>query len=307
MEEAVNMHSPIGADATEPPRPSANIIPRATIEQIVAHRNKALDLHAIAYDRICAAAQAEVEANLEGQRAYDRDINSYNAGERSKEKSAPLIHANKLPKREVYLANCRKHIDVEVWAHVVKVSRLETMMDKTAKDDLRQSLQHEPPEVTVDNIRATLEQFIVDADLIFRRGIAVCFSKLDRRFKSHDGWKIGSRVILTYMFDANGYTNYNRNHEDTLTDIERVFLVLDGKKVMDYGHLVDQMRNSRSGRSGPGRASSRTNTSCCAATRTATATSGSSATTCSTRSTSCSANSTARRFRRSARPTSTPA
>lgn len=56
------------------------------------------------------------------------------------------------------------------------------------------------------------------------------FSNLDRRFRSHDGWKIGSRVILSNAFDEFGHWNYYRNHRDTLTDIERTFFVLDGRK-----------------------------------------------------------------------------
>lgn len=240
----MNMHTTFDA------APSANIIPRATIEQIVKHRDQALELHAIAYDKMAIAAAAELEARLMGQRAHGSDVNSYNVGERSKEKAPPVIHGNRIPSREDYLKTERKALDVEVWGHIVSMSRLETVMDKTAKDQLRQALQSDPPEVTIDNIRATLEGWILSADEVFRRGIAVAFSKLDRRFKSHDGWKLGSRVILTYMFDANGYSNYHRNHEDTLLDIERVFLVLDGREQMQYGHLADLMRQSRSGRSG---------------------------------------------------------
>jgi hypothetical protein len=53
------------------------------------------------------------------------------------------------------------------------------------------------PELTVENVYATLQQFMLDADTIFRRGMANVFSKLDRRFRSHDGFKIGARMILT--------------------------------------------------------------------------------------------------------------
>ena len=224
------------------------IIPRATIEQIVKHRNRALELYEVAFGKMLAAARAEMEADLEGQRAHGKE-NSFNAGERSKEKE-PRIISLSLPTHDEYMATRRHSLDVEVWANIVELTQLKTLMDKTAKDELRKALSETPPEVTIDNIRATLEGWILGADTTFRRGIAVCFSNLDRRFKSHDGWKIGSRVILTYAFDGNGYWNYRRNHQDTITDIERVFLMLDGKKVLQYGHLVDQMRNARGTGSG---------------------------------------------------------
>lgn len=225
------------------------IIPRATIEQIVKHRDAALALYEIAFEKMMAAALAEQTANLEGQRAHG-ETNSFNAGERSKEKE-PRIISLSLPTLDAYMATRKHSLDVEVWAHIIELSQLKTLMDKTAKDQMRQALGETPPEVTIDNIRATLKDWILNADLVFRRGISVCFSNLDRRFKSHDGWKIGSRVILTYAFDGNGAWNYHRNHEDTITDIERVFLMLDGKKVLEYGNLVDQMRNARRFGSGP--------------------------------------------------------
>jgi GGDEF domain-containing protein len=87
----------------------------------------------------------------------------------------------------------------------------------------------EPPELTEENVFATLERVRGDAGMIFKRGIAVSFSRLEKRFKTHDGWKLGSRVILDRVFDENGWWNYHRGHEDTMNDIERVFTVLDGK------------------------------------------------------------------------------
>jgi hypothetical protein len=79
---------------------------------------------------------------------------------------------------------------------------------------------------------------MLDADTIFRRGI-------DRRFRSHDGWKIGSRVILSGAFDEWGSWNYHRNHRDSLTDIERTFMVLDGATGLIDGGIVHQVELSR--------------------------------------------------------------
>src|SRR3546814_12547204 len=63
---------------------------------------------------------------------------------------------------------------------------------------------------------------------IYLRGIANSFSALDRRFRSHDGFKIGSRLIIERALnDSRSYwTDYNRR--DTLRDVERVFRELVG-------------------------------------------------------------------------------
>jgi hypothetical protein len=63
---------------------------------------------------------------------------------------------------------------------------------------------------------------------LYLRGIANVFAKLDRRFRSHDGFKIGSRLIIDRALNEWGsWDRYERR--DTLRDVERVFLELDGK------------------------------------------------------------------------------
>jgi hypothetical protein len=86
---------------------------------------------------------------------------------------------------------------------------------------------------------------MIDAGTIWKRGIAEAFSNLDRRFRSHDGWKIGSRIILSYAFDGYGHWNFSRNHEATMLDIERVFRILDDAP-LGYGivHEIDRVRRA---------------------------------------------------------------
>jgi predicted RNA methylase len=73
-----------------------------------------------------------------------------------------------------------------------------------------------------------MHALVEDADLIFRRGLVEAFCRLDRRFRSHDGFKLGARIILPYMFCE--YTGtLNSDRAATLRDVERVFYVLDSK------------------------------------------------------------------------------
>ena len=74
------------------------------------------------------------------------------------------------------------------------------------------------------------------------RGIATCFSRLDRRFRSHLGFKVGHRVILENAFNEHGdwgYGQWHRRKRDTLIDIDRTFHVLDGRGNPEtYGGIV---------------------------------------------------------------------
>ncbi|MGN8119958.1 DUF4942 domain-containing protein [Labrys sp. 22185] len=224
------------------------IMPRATVDSIVAHRNLALALYEEAYagleeshNRLLAAQRAAHQASP--------GLTRYN--QTSAEDHRKFWKVLDLPTQNVFMKTARTLTDRDVWAHLVGITDLERLMDKKAKDALHQQLQEDPPEVTAENIIATLEQFALDAGMIFRRGIAEAFSNLDRRFRSHDGWKVGSRVILSYAFNEWGSWNYNRNQRDTIQDIERTFMVLEGKALPpSYAGLIGAIEESRRGRSG---------------------------------------------------------
>ncbi|WP_421983386.1 DUF4942 domain-containing protein [Roseibium sp.] len=101
------------------------------------------------------------------------------------------------------------------------------------------------PPVTVENIMATLNGLLGQSNEIFLRGVATSFASLDRRFRSHDGFKIGSRVIIDRLCDDYGTIRYGRR-EDTFLDIERIFKVLDGGKPGAlYGSILHQIRQDR--------------------------------------------------------------
>lgn len=138
----------------------------------------------------------------------------------------------------------RHHTDAAVWLHLMRVTGMETLMDVTARDEFFAQLSSEVPEVNEDNVRVTLQGLRGDAKLIFQRGLARVFSDLDRRFKSHDAFKIGSRIILTNIFDSWGSWNYHSHARATFCDIERVLAVLDGKEP-EPGELQAAVDESR--------------------------------------------------------------
>lgn len=220
------------------------VMPRATVETIVAHRNRTLTLYGVAHDKLEEAAAAVAAAVDAGRLAAPRK-NSFNS-EENENARRHLLDGVSVPPRAEYMESVRRVIDTAVWAHVIEQTDLERLMDKKAKDQFRKELQDNPPEVTTENIYATLEGFMVDAKLIFQRGIAEVFSNLDRRFRSHTGWKFGGRVILSHAFNDFGSWNYHRNHDDTLRDIERTFMILDGKEApANYTSIVSILSAKR--------------------------------------------------------------
>lgn len=185
---------------------------RTTMGEIEGHRTRALELFGRAFDCLEDGYRAaKLAAPHETLYLFDDAV------------KRDLVGSN----REQFVAAVRKRVDAAVWNHLLTHMGLEKLMDATARSDFRKTLQTDPPEATAENCFATMRDLVDDSGMIFRRGIATAFSKLDRRFRSHDGFKLGARIVLSYAFrDFGGWC---RSHDETLRDIERVFLVLDGK------------------------------------------------------------------------------
>ncbi len=233
-----------GADE-RPAGPTA-LIPWNTIERMVALRDEALRKYEIAHDALTAAQTAIGDARAAGAAASMR-VNSYNFHTHGDRRERNFLCNLDVAEREAFLAAARRLTDTGVWAQIVELTELETVMDKEEKDKLRAALVEDPPEVTVENVYATLERFVAEADTIWKRGLANCFSRLDRRFRSHTGWKIGSRVIVDRAFDDWGHWSFSSNHKDTVLDVERVFFLLDGRtQPPHYAGIIAQIDDVRS-------------------------------------------------------------
>lgn len=215
--------------------PGVGLMPRATIYQLEANRNRAILLYGEAWDAMAAATAAAAAAAPSGSHwgrfpeitSRDQDGGGYWGGDRDK-----------------YLAEVTKNTDRAVWGHLIASTKLDQLMDRAEREAFHRSLKDDPPPATADNCLATIERLMGDADLIFKRGIALAFSGLDRRFRSHDGFKIGSRIILNYAFSGDGYPN--QRTMDTLYDVERAFVQLDGKALSErYAGIIGQIDATR--------------------------------------------------------------
>ena len=228
---------------------STQIAVRPNVEQIVEIHDKAYHLYELAFEKLDAAREALHAAYaMERLLNVDNTTNTYAINHVDEVKA--FHNALNLPSREDYLRVASRVLNLKGWAYIIERTNLEMLMDKEAKDKLRQQMAYVQPQVsrageimnqadldammapfTAGNIHATIDGFMADASTIWRRGIANVFSKLDRRFRSHDGFKIGSRVILTRAFNEWGSWDYGTNTaRDSLIDIERIFHIMEGEK-----------------------------------------------------------------------------
>jgi len=219
------------------PAPTSNgLVPRSTITSLVARRDAALDLIVKARDQLHEALDAAATAGGAAWPGLGGDLSDL------------LLSKGR---RDDFVDGCRKRVDAASWNNVIFSHGFERIMDRQALAEYRGQLEKDPPVFDVETADATMRQLIVDADRLMRRGIANAFAGLDRRFRSHDGFKIGSRVVLDMAF-SDGMWSRGRNHDDTIRDVERILLRLDGKEVPDrYAGVVGLIDQARQGIYGP--------------------------------------------------------
>ncbi|MEI9428717.1 DUF4942 domain-containing protein [Mesorhizobium sp. Cs1299R1N3] len=224
---------------------TAALATRASLAEIEAFRNQAFDQYGQAHDMIMAANDMLRAAGETLRKAAPAADGMFMTQDQRK----AVFGSYEVAKRDQFMTIARQMVDADCWTSIVKTTDLERLMDKKAKDELRAELRASPPPFTEETAASTLEKFASEAGMIFRRGIAEVFSNLDRRFRSHTGWKIGARIILSSAFDGtigNGHWNYHRNHRDKFQDIERTFLILDGRKgVSQYAGIVGEIDAAR--------------------------------------------------------------
>ncbi len=214
------------------------------IEAIEDGFNKAMNLYTVAFGKITAAdaaikdAYAAIEGVTPGATFHNhhdtREIEEFNK-------------AVALPDQALYLSVARKLLTLRCWHYVIDRCGMQQLMDAQAKREFDEQLRYVPerprgrrevitdadaakgpPQFTADNVRATMATFAKDAGTIWRRGIANVFSDLDRRFRSHDGFKVGGRIILTRFANADGGIGTYGRTAEKFRDIERTFFILDG-------------------------------------------------------------------------------
>ena len=218
---------------------SALPVARASIEMLEAKRRAALIAFGEAFDSLHSAIRLSEEAVLSG--ATPSDIRMNDDMIRELTRSSGSAEA-----KEQFIETTRKRLDAALWRHLLQATDLERLMDRTARKEFMETLEKDPPEATADNAYATLSNLVSSSHEIFLRGTALAFSSLDRRFRTHDGFKIGSKIIIDYAFDDMGSWNYHNGKRDTLRDVERAFHELDGKRMPEaYAGIVGAIDDAK--------------------------------------------------------------
>ena len=213
------------------------LIPRTLISEIVGWRDRSLAAYMEATSLLNVALDKFSEAWSAAKSAHDGYGNEFH-NTRVHDPSDSGVDFDKFALQ----------LNQRCWMRALSATGLQNLMDHQATRELIGALKTNPPPFTEEAVYSALAQMAEDSSLIFARGLANCFSQLDRRFKSHDLYQFGSRIILNNMI--NGY-GVNEHLAPVLRDVERVFNVLDGNKFYSsqiLSEIRDQISKARQAR-----------------------------------------------------------
>lgn len=233
----------------------SDLIEKSTITAICGWRDAALAKMTRAATDLEAAFDDAKEAEALAANAHAGA--SFHGKDRSKDSDVQVLFTpfNAPTSIEAY----RRKLDAQVWLNILEMTGMKRLMDRKAKDDFYDQLCGDVPQVDEETAYGMLQVLAKDSRTIFQRGLANAFANLDRRFRSHDAFKLGSRIILTNVFDDFGSWNYRSRMFDTLDDLDRIFAVLDKRPPHNPDDpdsppapltLRQEITNSRNGRHG---------------------------------------------------------
>ena len=133
-----------------------------------------------------------------------------------------------------------KALRSSAWRHVYRGLNIHLLATASERKRFERELE-DPPEFTIDNIRATFGHYVADPRGSILRGLAETFVNLDPAYKSHSKVRIGvkglpKRVIIA---GAGGRYAYGNWGYDKLRDLLNALRVYRGEEHLDHRAFSD--------------------------------------------------------------------
>lgn len=202
------------------------IMPKQTIANVVAARDRALALYTQASELIAEANEAARMASLSTGHSFT--IARHTLGSLG---------------RPLFIEEMQKELDAYVWRNLILSSSLGDLFTVKTRREFNNQLDDAPPEVTVESVTATALRLSADSGRMFTESVQALFQELRPRYKSHDGFSFGDRCIFENMMD---YGWLGERGEQTITDFERIVYMLDSQRPPErYGGLIGAIKEAR--------------------------------------------------------------
>lgn len=129
-----------------------------------------------------------------------------------------------------------KELDRMYWRQSFDHTGLMQLLDAQSKKKFDRDLQENPPEFTIENVQSSFIDLSQNAEKMFEDGVVNVFHRLSNRYMTNDGFRIGDKVVMTWMVEPSFRRGLQLRHgqgEDEINDIDRVFKTFDGKRYVE--------------------------------------------------------------------------
>lgn len=198
--------------------PGTDLVRKGSIEELCGHRARALQLYRQSLNTL-RAAQSAHRLSCAGEQYIDCDF---------------FKDVYQFARDERFDEAARTAVDRNMWRFFIDATPLGSLMDGEERKAFEASLNKSVPEITLDTVFATMARLAGDGDRIFRRGLVNAFRGFYGGYKSHDGFKIGKRFLVTRLITAPPFHHINHHRIDQVRDLDRCMHVLDGKPAPGY-------------------------------------------------------------------------
>lgn len=206
---------------------STELVPKATIAEMVLHREKALEAFA-----------AGQKLLLEADAAAARAARCEDSGGGFRLSEAGGYHSPGQIKHIDPVA-FRKDIDRHIWYYLLEATQVRTTMGYTDLKALEDQLDKDPPEATYENIVGTMARLFATAPDMLAKSVAEAFEHLSHEYKTNNEYRFTKRIIYNFAFSPHWGSFYATEAcGRMLYDLEKAMLVLEGRPVTPQGEIV---------------------------------------------------------------------
>lgn len=146
--------------------------------------------------------------------------------------------------RERLVGKCLAEFDRCGWLYLLKRSQIGDVMSRQDKEAYYETLQKDPPPLTRENVTTTFVDLFGNRQATWRRGVVELFASLSGKYRSHDAFKVGKRLVIDHAFSDFGGWNFYRHADDQVNDLQRIIALIEGRDPPDdkLSNIVERWR-----------------------------------------------------------------
>jgi len=135
----------------------------------------------------------------------------------------------------VHAATVKESITKSAWLHLYSKLNIERIATANDKRNFERSMSA-APEFTLENIKASLGDYVLNPWENILRGLAETFCTLDQSYKSHEKVKIGVKGLPKRVI-IGGFHSYSGYGKDRLRDVLNALAAYQNKPLVTYQEL----------------------------------------------------------------------